>query len=395
MPAPSTGSSVPVSCDVLLVGGGLANSLIALELSSRRPDLCVVMLERRVERDVDHTWCVFRTDLSDRSWSLLEPLFDNVWPSYDIAFPTHRRSLATPYARLTSERLGERVEAVLGANLVRGAAVSALTARGADCEDERSFVAPLVIDGRGFTGSAALRLAYQKFVGLEVELDGPHGVAAPIVMDATVAQLDGFRFLYVLPLAPNRLLLEDTRYSNGPSLDVADLKAEAHTYAAKHGWTIARVARSETGVLPVVLDGDITRFWRETVPGVPTVGVAGAFFHPTTGYSLPFAARVATAVADCPTLTSKAVRRLTEAMSKRGWAGGRLYRGLNRMMFEVAEPENRYRVLQRFYTLPWRLIERFYASRLSLRDQLRILVGKPPIPMAPALMAFLNVQGQT
>jgi lycopene beta-cyclase len=64
------------------------------------------------------------------------------------------------------------------------------------------------------------------------------------------------------------------------------------------------------------------------------------------------------------------------------------------MMFEVAEPANRYRVLQRFYRLPWGLIERFYASRLSLRDQLRILVGKPPIPMAPALWSFLNLQGR-
>jgi lycopene beta-cyclase len=383
-----------LSCDVLLVGGGLANSLIALEMKSRRPDLRVVMLERRTERDVDHTWCVFKTDLSDRSWDLLSPLFDNVWPSYDIAFPTHSRRLATPYARLTSERLGERIEAVLGADLVRGAAVSAVTPSGADCDDGRRFFAPLVIDGRGFTGSAALRLAYQKFVGLEVELDRPHELNAPIVMDATVAQLDGFRFLYVLPLATDRLLIEDTRYSNGSNLDVAALTAEAHCYAAVHGWTIKAVARSETGVLPVVLDGDIGRFWRETVPGVPTVGVAGAFFHPTTGYSLPFAARVATAIADHPKPTSDTVRRLTERMSKQGWARGRLYRGLNRMMFEVAEPENRYRVLQRFYTLPWGLIERFYASRLSPPDQLRILVGKPPIPMAPALWAFLNMQGR-
>ena len=36
--------------------------------------------------------------------------------------------------------------------------------------------------------------------------------------DATVEQLDGFRFLYTLPFGPDQLLVEDTRYSDGPAL---------------------------------------------------------------------------------------------------------------------------------------------------------------------------------
>ena len=124
------------------------------------------------------------------------------------------------------------------------------------------------------------------------------------------------------------------------------------------------------------------------------MGVAGAFFHPTTGYSLPSAARVATAIVDCEALSSDAVRRLTERMSKQGWAQGRFYRALNRMMFEAAEPADRYQVLQRFYRLPRGLVERFYAGRLRLRDQLRILVGRPPVPMAPAVRAVFNRQGR-
>lgn len=390
MRASSIGSRTSVSCDVLLVGGGLANSLIALELKSRRPDLRVVMLERSLQRDATHTWCIFKSDLSEATWALLSPIFDNIWPSYEVAFPAHARKLATSYARLTGERLGAKIEMLLGPDLFRGASASSITAEGAECEDGRVFRAPLVIDGRGFAGSAALRLAYQKFVGLEVDLDEPHDVAAPMVMDATVTQMDGFRFIYVLPLGASRLLIEDTRYSDGPELDPSAYEFMVRRFAKDHGWSIARIARTETGVLPVVLDGDISQLWRGTSAGVPTVGVAGAFFHPTTGYSLPDAARVAAAVAECPSLTSARVRVLVEDMSRRQWARGRFYRALNRMMFEAAGPLERYRVLERFYRLPRDVIERFYAGRLTLGDQIRIVSGRPPVPVAPALRAVFS-----
>ena len=45
-------------------------------------------------------------------------------------------------------------------------------------------------------------------------------------MDATVPQVDGYRFFYVLPLAPDRLLVEDTYFSDSTHLDVAQLRTE-------------------------------------------------------------------------------------------------------------------------------------------------------------------------
>ncbi len=45
--------------------------------------------------------------------------------------------------------------------------------------------------------------------------------------------------------------------------------------------------------------------------------------------------------------------------------------------------------MQRFYGLPAPLIARFYAGRPTLADQLRILMGKPPVPLGAALRAAL------
>jgi len=61
---------------------------------------------------------------------------------------------------------------------------------------------------------------------------------------------------------------------------------------------------------------------------------------------------------------------------------------LNRMLFRAAKPEKRYKVLERFYGLPTGLVERFYRNRLSKKDKLRILIGKPPVPVHKALYNF-------
>jgi lycopene beta-cyclase len=63
---------------------------------------------------------------------------------------------------------------------------------------------------------------------------------------------------------------------------------------------------------------------------------------------------------------------------------------LARMLFLAAKPSERYRVLERFYTLDPALIGRFYAGRSTSWDKFRILSGKPPVPVTRALRAVLE-----
>jgi lycopene beta-cyclase len=58
------------------------------------------------------------------------------------------------------------------------------------------------------------------------------------------------------------------------------------------------------------------------------------------------------------------------------------------MLFRASAPNKRYRVMERFYTLPQPLIERFYAAQASLADKARILIGKPPVPIGAALASI-------
>ncbi len=374
--------------DVVLVGGGLANSLIALRLRALRPDLRVLLLEREAVPDRRHTWSYFSTDVGADTAAWLDPFAEHRWDSYDVRFPDHVRTLSTSYRSLSGGGLAHLVDAAVGNGVRRGVEVAQLTPTSVQSADGRRWSAPLVVDGTGARPSRHLALAWQKFVGLELSLAAPHGLHRPILMDATGVQEDGFRFLYLLPFDTRRVLVEDTRYSDDPALDVEALSRQVTEDVVRRGWRISRIERQETGVLPIALGGDIGRFWREAEPGVPQVGLRAALFHPVTGYSLPEAARTAELIACSPVLTSQAVASSVEAVSKRLWRRRGYLRMLNRMMFLAAAPEQRYRVLQRFYRLPQPLIERFYAGEPTMNDRLRLLAGKPPVPPHRALAAL-------
>jgi lycopene beta-cyclase len=63
------------------------------------------------------------------------------------------------------------------------------------------------------------------------------------------------------------------------------------------------------------------------------------------------------------------------------------------MLFGAAEPAGRRRVLERFYTLAPTLIERFYAGTSTRADGMRILSGRPPVPVLAAI-ASLSGRGR-
>lgn len=371
--------------DVVLVGGGLANGLIALRLKSLRPALRVILLEQGPTVGGEHTWSHFATDVDAVEAGWLRPLIVHRWSGYEVRFPGHSRQLPTDYLAITSQRLHQAVTAALGADAWLSATVSDVNPHQVSLADGRTIAAGAVIDGRGPRKSRSLALGYQKFVGQGVRLSAPHGLTRPIIMDATVSQEDGYRFVYVLPLDATRLLIEDTRYSDGPELNRPALRKAISAYAKAQGWTIAKVEREEDGVLPIALGGDIDAYWREARPQIAEVGLRAALFQPTTGYSLPDAARLAETIAALPRITSATVRTCVEAQSKTVWRRRRFLRLLNRMLFRACAPGDRYKVLERFYRLSPGLIQRFYAARLSRFDKARILIGKPPVPISAAI----------
>ncbi len=361
-----------------LVGGGLQNGLIALALRHARPDVRILMIERGRAVGGNHTWCFHAGDIDDTSAPWIDPLVASRWDGYDVAFASHARRLDAPYARVTSERLAAAVTAALatpGSQLLLETSVISTAAdhvvvRSADQTLSR-FDAAVVIDARGPEAGPVTSCAWQKFLGQELVLDRPHGLDRPLLMDATVPQTDGFHFVYVLPLAADRLLVEDTYFSDHAVLEIAVLRERIAAYAGARGWIPMQVAREEVGVLPLP--------WRYELPPLAAPlrgGYAGGWFHPVTGYSFPIAARLAAVLA---------ARGASEVFGPELDAHAATHRDqlafalrLNRMLFHWFAPADRWNVLARFYRLPEPVIRRFYALETTWMDRARILIGRPP-----------------
>jgi lycopene beta-cyclase len=376
-----------VDADVILVGGGLANSLIAIRLRAQSPQLRLLLLEQEASLGGNHTWSFHGSDVSETQLEWLRPLIAASWSSHEIIFPARRRTLPGSYHTIFSEQLNDQVRARLGDAVWTGCSVAAVEAEQVTLADGRVLSAATVIDGRGDSGSRDLDVRFQKFFGLLVELESPCGLEAPILMDACLPQEDGFRFMYSLPFSPTQLLIEDTRYSDTPGLDVESMRAAIYAYAEARGWRITAVLREEQGALPVVLDGDLEAFWSAS-PGLPRSGIRAGLFHYTTGYSLPEAVRLADDLAARDSLGSDELALAIRTRSFRLWRKGLYFRLLNRMLYLASAPEDRYRMLEYFYRLPANTINRFYAGSLTSLDKIRILTGKPPVPVNRALRSL-------
>lgn len=375
--------------DIAIAGGGLAGSLIAWRLRTQRPDVSVAVVERGGRLGGNHTWSFHESDVSAATARWIDPIVAHHWPHQEVRFPAHRRLLRTGYRSATSERLHAAIAPLLGEGLMTGAEIAEVTPGGIALTDGRRIEAGAVIDARGqvrLSGKdPALTIAFQKFLGQELRFTRPHGLEAPIIMDATIPQSDGYRFIYVLPFTEDTALVEDTYYSDGADLDGESVRAEIQAYCAAAGWEVAGTLREENGVLPIALAGDIEKHLSAFPDGVSQAGLRAGLFHPLTGYSLPDATLLAEKIAGASDLSGPALFQLTRTHAIDRWQSRSFYRMLSRFLYYAAPPEERYRVLGRFYRLSNPLIERFYASNSTLQDKARVLVGKPPVSFMKAV----------
>ncbi|HEU4821183.1 MAG TPA: lycopene beta-cyclase CrtY [Qipengyuania sp.] len=378
--------------DLAIVGGGLAGGLIALAVHRAHPGMSLALLEAGESLGGNHRWSWFEGDLDLEPDALLGCFPQTRWSGgHEVRFPGFARRLAANYRSLASSDFDATMRRQLPLTATRtGVRAAALDAGGVTLEDGQRIAARAVIDCRDFAPSQHLTGGWQLFVGHHIRTRRPHGLAAPIIMDADLAQHGAYRFVYVLPLAEDEIFVEDTYYADDPVLDRERLGERIVAYCAARGWG-GEVIATEAGVLPVITGGKAaTHRASFAAPGVALAGARGLFTHPLTSYTLPFAAGNALAIASGAHLPGPELAALVERRAAAHWRQTRFYRDLGRMLFQATAPEERWRIFARFYRLPEPLIARFYAGRSTMFDKLRLLTGKPPVPVHRGLAALLG-----
>lgn len=370
----------PTEFDCVIVGGGLAGGLLLHALKNFQPELRVLLIEQSDCLGGNHTWCFHSSDVPENSgW--LKPLISKTWQRQKVAFPDYERVLDHEYNAIRSEDFAQFLTQNYKNSVLLNSPVVSLTASTVVLGSGQTLTAYQVVDARGWKSGELKDQGYQKFVGWDVKLRSPHGLDYVFLKDARVLQRDGYRFFYLLPWSETRLLVEDTYYSNKADLDIQSVGDEVQKYIQAQGWEIESIERKEFGCLAL----PFAKSDRASVLGGDEpicLGAASKVFQPVTGYTFPTTVARVYAIARAPVFEWKAILEKEDRLQQRTF---RYFYLLNRLLFLAASPDQRYRVLQRFYKLPEGLIARFYRGDLKGTDYMRILIGKPPVAIHRAI----------
>jgi lycopene beta-cyclase len=298
-----------------------------------------------------------------------------------VHFPGFERRVELPYCSTSSRQFETAIENVVNQRgklqIKTSATVSEVGSDRVVTTDGRAFAGTSVIDCRGQSPDKISGVGFQKFYGLEIELNEDWPDRLPVLMEANVDQRDGFRFLYVLPFTSRRVLIEDTHFSDSDSLDKADSIQLIEAYLERKSILNWRVLREEKGCLPM----PFTSVFKPTASDQLAGGFAGGWFHAATGYSFPLAARFAQAIA---TSTPQGAHQRILRLANENRFQSSFSRFLNRLLFRLVSPNRRFEVFRRFYNaLPNKTIQRFYAHTFTKTDAARILFGSPPRGLTP------------
>ena len=373
------------SYDCIIVGGGLAGSLLFYGLKATRPEAQVLLLEEASVIGGNHTWCFHEADISFSKSTWIRELISKSWPGYEVIFPKYTRVLNTAYHAIQSEKLHKILMQNYSQDILLKTQASLLQRDGVILTNGEKLSGKCIVDARGWRDDGNEHCGYQKFVGMDLKLKRPHHFQRVRLKDARVEQIDGYRFVYTLSWSEDEVLIEDTYYSNTSFLDVEEIKKRILSYAQKEGLEVERILRVESGCLPLV-----SSWQAEEQSEVVVLGARSGDYQPVTGYTFP---QTFLRIDELLSIASFDAERWKEKLrecQQQDKRQRRYFHFLNKMLFHAATPDKRYVVLERFYRFPQHMIERFYRGKFTRFDQLRLLVGKPPVSIIKAIKALIK-----
>ncbi len=371
--------------DFILSGGGAAGLSLAYRLiNSPLRERSILILDQDDKRRNDHTWCFW----IDRPM-LFDPVVSHAWDRFRFTGEGFDRVLPLAPFRYKMVRGIDFYNFTLSA-LRACPNVTFIQARVDRIQDGPDY-ATVTAGDRQFRGRWVFDSAFkpsdfqpnprryhnlkQHFLGWEIET--PRPVFDPQVVtlfDFTTPQKDAMRFIYILPFAPTRALVEYTLFSANllqPQEYEEALKDYIESVMGVREYTVHEV---ETGVIPMT---DMP-FPRRAGRRILNIGTKGGRVKPSTGYSFLRSQVDAEAI----------VRSLLSAghpfdIPPDPW----LFRYLDSIMLQLMDRRGG-QMKQIFTDLfknnPTRRLLRFLDETASLPEVLGVLGSVPPWPFLQA-----------
>lgn len=342
---------------VIILGGGLWGSLLAYRLRMALPQIQFKLYERSSTLGGDESYTFHGSDIEHPAKVWLRPLITQSWISHKVRFPKYEKLLDNSFHLISSDQMHEVVSAAIPAkSLCLNNEISARLAL-----DEASFV----IDTRNICGYK--KCGFQKFLALQIELEEPHNIKEPILMDSTISQRDKFRCIHYLPLTETRLMIKDLRYSSNEELNLHEMKMDLMKIIDFYDWKVKKVVREESCCRAMPISSPSFRQEGRVI------NLAG-IFHDTTGCSIPAATRLIEQMV-ATSFRLGELKEVVSAFRKETESDRKFLRFLNRYLISSVR-EEQHSFFQDMYQLPKPLLEKFLRGRLSYLDRSRIILGK-------------------
>ncbi|RXG24158.1 lycopene cyclase family protein [Leeuwenhoekiella marinoflava] len=290
--------------DYIILGAGLSGLMLAKALVSDPyfKDKSILILDKSEKNTNDRTWCFWSENTQD--W---DAIISKKWES--ILFKGENVKVEIPlknysYNRIEGFDFYESVFKILSASkqvTFKTEAFQNLTETESGVEvttSQKTYTATQVFSSilppERLKNQTQFPVLQQHFIGWEVRTQ--ESVFNPEVatfMDFSIPQSGNTRFMYVLPTAVNKALVEYTLFSE-KLLPKAEYEAAIKDYMEALGASEYEVTATEQGCIPMTAYS----FEQHNSTNLMHIGTAGGWTRGSTGYTFTYTLKRTTELID-------------------------------------------------------------------------------------------------
>lgn len=277
--------------DYIITGSGASGLMLAYRMAkdSFFDNASILIIDKEKKTSNDRTWCFWENgegewdELLHKSWDKIlfeSNIYKNTIPLQSYKYKMLRSGVF--YNKLwsiinTKNNFRFIEDTVVNIkNSTNGAIVETL--------NSKYFTTKLLnsIDlNKNYTLQKKYPVLLQHFCGWFVETDkNLFDDSTATFMDFTVNQKRNTRFMYVLPISPNKALFEYTLFSK-EVLTKEEYESELIKYLATKSITEYTITETEQGVIPMTS----YKFWKQNSKNILHIGTVGGWTKASTGYT--------------------------------------------------------------------------------------------------------------
>ena len=277
--------------DYIITGSGASGLMLAYRMAkdSFFDNASILIIDKEKKTSNDRTWCFWENgegewdELLHKSWDKIlfeSNIYKNTIPLQSYAYKMLRSGVFY-------DKLWNFIETKNNISFIKANVTSILdTAEGAFVETSiGQYRAVKLLNSVDFdqkyTHQEEYPVLLQHFTGWFVETKKNYfDDSVATFMDFTVDQKRNTRFMYVLPISPNKALFEYTLFSK-EVLTKDEYEGELLKYLATKSITEYTITEIEQGVIPMTS----YKFWEQNSKNILHIGTVGGWTKASTGYT--------------------------------------------------------------------------------------------------------------